>query len=172
MRRSRHYSRRPPQRTTWYSQWYTKTVSLTSNGSPVTFLLGTHTFSDFPQEVTLERTRGSVFGVTGNSAWVAQMIVCGLVLDKKLAETLTDLNVPNPLVEADGDDYFVYESFACVDSNAANAWNGRAIDSKAKRRFEHGKALAWVGVARAIKTLGTSQDLDIGLNTRVLFRFA
>ena len=86
--------------------------------------------------------------------------------------TLVDANVQSIMDEKAGDDYFMYETFACVDSNTSNYWNGRLIDSKAKRRLEVGDVLVFIGSARNIDTSGVGdENLDIGLNLRHLLKF-
>jgi len=100
---------------------------------------------------------------------VYQATVGAIVLDAKFAQTLTDANVPDIMNDTDGDDYFVYETFACVDASA-NALNARILDSKAKRRFEHGKAIAWFVTYRRIAGF-TQSKLTVGVNVRHLFKF-
>ena len=161
----RSYQRRPPQKTTWYSGWLEKSITGINDKNVHTFLLGTQTFP-FDHECTLMRTRGTL-AVLGQGNDPNQLTFGGIVVDKMLASNLTDANVPNIMTEEDGDDYFVYQTFACVPQQLLSI----DVDSKAKRRFEQGKAIAWVGAYRNIGGGVINSNLVIGLNYRLLFKF-
>jgi len=173
-RRRRSRGRSTPQRVSWYGGRYSITISDVADAPEVSRgILGVHDLTAFVEhECVLERTRGSVFGVTTNTA-IAQMVIGGAVVPKALANSLVNdaSNIPNLWDSEAGDDYFMFETFACVNQQATNYWNGRMIDSKAKRRVEVGSAIIYYVTCTEIGPAAVRDDLTIGLNVRHLFKF-
>ena len=169
MARSRRNYRSGNAKLTWYNQWFAKaSAQITDTNQFNMFLgrwnLGTH----IEHEATLERTRGSIVALSTQANTPFQLIVAGAVVDSKLAQNLTDLNTVNLLDSDEGDDYFLWETFACV-NNVPNALNSREVDSKAKRRFEQGKDIVFYVSGRAVIPDGGSvqaANLFVGLNAR------
>ena len=148
MRRSRTNRRRERQLLTWYPTMASKElVYADASVGEVTqdVLTVVHLDAIVEHEAVLERTRGSVVAFSVNTS-IHQLIVAGCVVERKLADVMTQAtaNVPDLLNTDDGDDYFFWQSFACVDNTTSNYWNGREIDVKAKRRIERGDAIVYL----------------------------
>jgi len=174
-RRRSSRRRSTPQKVSWYGARHSLSIEDVPDAPQyVNRLIGVLDTTGFVEhECTLERTRGSVFGVTTNTA-IMQMVVAGAVIPKALADAITadGTHVPDLWDSQAGDDYFMYETFACVDPNATNYWNGRMIDSKAKRRVEVGSSIVYYVTATEIGPASVRDNLTIGLNVRHLFKFS
>ena len=125
---------------------------------------------ELEHEAVLERTRGSLYA-TVNTSDIAQISVAGCVVEKQFVGAITS-SPPDLWDSSVGDDYFMYQSFACVDGNATNRWNGREVDVKAKRRLERGSYIVWLASAVPINTSSVgNQIIHVGLNVRMLLKF-
>ena len=137
--RRRSTSRRP-QRVSWYPNWFSQSLSLPNDTTTVVHgIIGHIDLTDIvDHEAVLERMRGRLVIVKDTSG-VGQFIVAGRVIPNQIAAA-SNSPVPDLTSYDDGDDYFFWQTFACVDSDATSMWNGAEIDSKAKRRLEPGSA--------------------------------
>ena len=168
--RGRSGYRRKPQKTSWLPAWFASDITLANDSTTFTHkTVGVVDLSNFNEaEIILERTRGSIM-ISKAAGGVGQFTVAGCVLPKKYADnagTISfDLSDPD-----DGTDFFMWQTFACV-GQGTQYWNGREIDSKAKRRVQHGDQLVYAVTGRTIDTSGTNEKYNIGLNLRHLFKF-
>ena len=104
-RHRRSYRRSRNQKVSWYPLAAFQEVSLPDKSGWHGFKIATLDTSGFIEhEATLERTRGSIMGVTNASNDVFQLVVTGQVLPMKFTE-LTDL--PDPFDIDEGDDFFL-----------------------------------------------------------------
>ena len=168
MGRRRRTHRRERQMVSWYP-----VVGNLSNfvvegtlAAPSVGVIATLDTTPFVEhEAVLERSRGSLF-VSGEQTGTWQGTVTGMILPKKFTE---QTEYPNAWNVDDGTDYFLYESWACIDNNVIQSM--RMVDSKAKRRIEVGDVLRFHFTGRVLQQ-SVNKQLNIGLNLRCLFRFA
>lgn len=157
-RRSRRYERR--ERKIQHRQWFT-TTQITN--STVTLKQGDDTDNLIKIAVdqfkgddqTILRTRG-IFSVI-NSALGADCIgvLGGVVLPNKTAANASTDDLPNPLVDSDTTDWFVWYPFF-LEGNTSDSGSETPedallreaqhmnIDSKAKRIMEASESVVWV----------------------------
>ena len=168
--RRRSSSLRREQKVSWYPFWLSAEITLPNDTTTVQHgNLGFFDLTPFVEhEATLERTRGRIVLVKQTTG-LGQFSVAGQVIPKKLAEATTIS--PDLTNHEDGDDFFFWQSFACVDSDATSQWNGAEIDSKARRRLEPGDCLSFSWTGRTLNTQGINEKYDLGLNVRILLKF-
>jgi len=124
---------------------------------------------DFDHETTLVRTRGTVQALTNSSNAMMQLTLGGMILPRQFAASLDSDDLPNPEMPDEGDDYFFYETFACV-NNQITAITGRTIDNKAKRRIERGSSIVILARITGVNNTPSNAQAFIGLNLRHLFQ--
>jgi len=153
MRRNRRYERKIEHR-----QWFTNSGHFEGN---ITFKNGADTDNVVKVMVdplkgddqTILRTRGYVVpSVNGANADI-QMVLGAIVLPNKTAENASASDLPNPLVDSDSTDWFVWMPFLVTaelggtnnveEVTMASALN-LEIDSKAKRIMEASDSVVWI----------------------------
>jgi len=183
MRHRRSYRRRRTNNTyTWQSFYLQKKLDGPSSQGNSSFVIGytipgvgdggtvSPAIRAFDAPHVLERIRGHIChdGATpapGNEAsWfpfsiAAMRIPAGVIID-------TD-DIPSIMNNTEGDDYFFYGSHVC---GARVSNNIDQIDSKAKRRFDVGDKIAWLGNIINPFVSGFNADVDLSLNVRLLWK--
>lgn len=104
---------------------------------------------------TILRTRGYINIATSELGSDTIGVLGGIVLPNKTAQNASNSELPNPLVDADSTDWFVWHPFAIsgsiadsgdetpADANLAETLE-MPIDSKAKRIMEASESVVWV----------------------------
>ena len=148
-RNRRHYSmRRHQPKTQWFTHRLNNTMTAGAAGTQVNKYLGRQVFTEeVEHEAVIERWRGTLFAVT-NSTTIVQLTVAAHIVEEAYGDTIdanaSDFEAKLNLFDQEaGSDYPVYHTFACVDQNTTNRWNGREIDSKAKRKISQGSQVIW-----------------------------
>ena len=168
----RRRGHRPRQKVSWFPmRKFLTTSSFPSQGSTLTQIIDQQVLSHVEHEAVLERTRGSIFGVASTTGSVFQVTFAGLILPAEITSMIDADDLPNLDDSAEGDDYFVYETFACIDTATTNTWNGRTIDSRAKRRVERGSGILWFLRAELVVFNVSAPTLSFGMNLRSLLKF-
>jgi len=156
-RRMRH-RRRSTSRKLEHRQWFTTTGRFDAN---VTLAAGADSDNVIKFAVdalkgddqTVLRTRGIVY-IEGAAFTASVMAVLGgIVLPNKVAQDVSNSDLPNPLVDADTTDWFVWQPFAIPpslsDSGSETGAESMAaplnmpVDSKAKRIIEASESVVW-----------------------------
>ena len=151
MNRRRGYSRRPKRRVTWGVEDGTITISAGDK-------IGINYFSlaGIEQETVLVRTRGEILTYCPQNSAFAMMVV----------PASANLAGIDPFTPTTGDDYFVYQSMCGLPSRDTGE-GLRVIDSKAKRRVEHGSKIAVIWAL----SVADSADVYLDWNIRHLMQF-
>lgn len=159
-RRTHRRSRRTYERKIEHRQWYTesgvKTETVTLKAGADTDNVVKITVDPLKgDDQTILRTRGFVNVQTSALGQDTIAVLGGLVLPNKTAENASSADLPNPLVDADTTDWFVWHPFmipsSIADSGsetpedaAALTNNMLAVDSKAKRIMEASESVVWI----------------------------
>lgn len=171
--RRRSYRRRP-QKTTWFPQRISGTITVPT--TQTNFYLGRQVFTNqVEHEATIERWRGAMF-FAGKQAGIWQFSVGAHVVEEAFGDAVAGGklgagDLPNLWDAESANDFPIYQSFACVDSNETNMWNGREIDSKSKRRINTGSQVLWFASGIAV-VASTNNQVDYGINYRALLKFS
>jgi len=158
-RRRRSYSPRRHERKIEHRQWFTnsgvnqETISL-ANGLGTNNLVKVSVDALKGDDQTILRTRGYVIVDTTTFASSAVAVLGGIVLPNKTAQQASNTELPNPLVDADTTDWFVWQPFqipaTVADTGSESAPEASAfsvnmqIDSKAKRIMEASESVVWI----------------------------
>lgn len=157
-RRMRRSSRRMHERKITHRQWYT-----TSGITNITLNLAQGTGNQNVSKLfvdplkgddqTILRTRGFV---VPQMAQISTDLVCvlgGIVLPNRVANDASISELPNPLVDADTTDWFVWQPFLKPYSSTGGTEDQRVeqasaipleVDSKAKRIMEASESVVWI----------------------------
>jgi len=134
---------------------------------------GNYDTKPFDSPSTLMRIRGQIVhaGVGGsgtNSNSVVPVCVAMFAVPAELTTDLSDGDMPNLFLNADGDDYPLYLSEMCDVGQRINPEHD--VDIKAKRRLEVGAGLIISASGYVPSGLAGTPAVDVGFNLSFLWK--
>ena len=172
--RRRSSYRRMPQKTQWLPARLSKQITYTGGSTQDNLYLGRQVFTNIvDHEAVIERWRGSAFAVQSQTG-VGQLVIAAHVVEEKLGDVFdgagAGVSYPDLWDYEEMSDTPVHLSFACVDQNTTNRWNGRETDSKAKRKINAADQVLWFLSYFPIAD-SVNKKLTVGINYRCLVKF-
>lgn len=113
-------------------------------------------------DCTVLRTRGQIsciFAGASDERQQLRLVLGFQVLPAKFASATAD-NLPNPLVQDDTDDWFVWQPARIVDSGASFIEYSFDVDSKAMRKMEAASVVVPVlGIQSPVRAFGAGDSI-------------
>lgn len=182
-RRRRSHNQSRYERKINHRQWFTncgfeeQTINL-KQGPDTENVVKFHVSGFKGDDQTILRTRGLVSVSWSTLGSDVLAVLGGIVLPNKTANNASAMELPNPLLDSDTTDWFVWHPFVIPssvedtgDASAADVVfsepNNIPVDSKAKRKMEASESVAWIfgfDAAAAVNAKG----FRIGYNLRTL----
>ena len=173
--RRRNYSRREQPKTQWFAHRLSSQITVDTANTVVHKYLGRQLFTEeVEHEAVIERWRGTLFAVTASTT-IVQLSVAAHIVEEAYGDTIdanaSDFEAKLDLFDQEaGSDFPVFHTFACVDNATTNRWNGREIDSKARRKIRQGSQVIWSASCYPL-VVGVSKNVTVGINYRNLVKF-
>jgi len=178
----RSYKRTRPRRNmVWQPMFHSEIITIPERTPTNTVVKGTFftanpgvgeadTFTKFDDTHTLERIRGSMaHNAQGQESSTVTDWFPFTVAAIKVPSGMT-IDAINLFDSTEADDFFFRMDAVCNAGTSAAIPNWHDVDSKSKRRFEVGDAIAWLWSAIAPATDTRAATIEFSMNLRVLWK--